>query len=114
MWAVMVGLKVWGAQLKGKYFWVHVDNEAVATVLNTGSSREPELQNALREIVLLAAKNQFVIKARYIPGVTNQIPDWLSRWHEPLAKQAFREFVKEKSMTRVKVSTSLLQYEHDW
>ena len=45
--AVMIGLKIFAKQLRGKYFWVHVDNEAVAAVLNSGSSREPELQNTL-------------------------------------------------------------------
>ena len=40
MWVVLVGLKIGAHLLTGKYFWVHVDNEAVATVLNTGSSRE--------------------------------------------------------------------------
>ena len=71
MWAVMVGLRIWATQVKGKYFWIHIDNEAVATVLNTGRSREPELQNALREIALMAAQNQFILKARFIPRVTN-------------------------------------------
>ena len=80
IWAVMVALKIWKEKLQGKYFWVQVDNEAVATVLNTGSSWEPELQNALREIALIAAHYQFMIKARFIPGVQNRIPDWLSRW----------------------------------
>ena len=75
MWAVMVGLKLWGNKLKGKYFWIHVDNEAVALVLNTGSSREPELQNSLREITLISARHQFVIKARHISGISNRLPD---------------------------------------
>ena len=66
IWAVMVGLKVWATEVQGKYFWIHVDNEAVAAILNTGSSREPELQNSLREIALITAQNQFVIKARHI------------------------------------------------
>ena len=114
MCAVMVGLKIWAAKLKGKYFWVHIDNEAVATVLNTGSSREPELQNALREIALLAANNEFVLKARYIPGITNRIPDWLSRWHEPLAKREFRKYAQNNSLKRVRVSHSMLQYCHSW
>ena len=92
MWAVMVGLKIWATQLEGKYFWIQVDNEAVASVLNTGASREPELQNALREITFLAAQHQFVIKARHIPGVQNRIPDWLSRWADCKSKQAFRLF----------------------
>ena len=54
MWAVMAGLKIWKNHLKGKYFWIHVDNEAVAAVLNSGKSRDTELQNALHEIALIA------------------------------------------------------------
>ena len=77
MLAVMVALKVWVSHLQGKYFWIHVDNEALATVINTGASREPYLQDLLREIALPAARNQFVVKARHISGVSNRIPDWL-------------------------------------
>ena len=69
--AVMVATKIWGENLKGQYFWIHVDNEAVASVLNTGASRDTLLQNALREIALIAARYQFVIKAQHISGISN-------------------------------------------
>ena len=114
MWAVLAGLKIWGSQLKGKYFWIHVDNEAVAAVLNTGASRNPELQKALRETALIAALNQFVIKACHIPGVLNRIPDWLSRWSEPKARQAFHQYARDTSLKQVKINSSILQYEHEW
>ena len=112
--AVMVALKVWGADLRGKYFWIHVDNEAVASVLNSGGSREENLQNSLREIALLAAQNQFVIKAKHIPGVSNRIPDWLSRWHEPEARKQFRTMAKDSSLKQRKVSHTLLQFNNSW
>ena len=114
MWAVMVALKIWASELRGKYFWIQVDNEAVATVLNTGSSREPELQNALQEIALIAATNQFVLKARYIPGVDNRIPDWLSRWHEMPARKQFRQYAHDKSLKHIRISNKLLNYTHEW
>ena len=114
MWAVMVGLKIWAHKLVGKYFWIHVDNEAVATVLNTSKSRELELQDALREIALLSAQHEFVIKARHIPGVENRVPDWLSRWHEPQACLEFRKHARDASLKQVKVNRSLLQYQHEW
>ena len=47
IFAVMVALKAWAGQLEGKYFWVHVDNEAVAIVLNTGASRDVVMQDVL-------------------------------------------------------------------
>ena len=88
----MVALKIWANKLKGQYFWIHVDNEAVASILNSGASRDINLLNMLREIALIAAKYQFVIKAKHIPGVSNQVPDWLSRWGDPDSRKAFREF----------------------
>ena len=67
----MVALKLWGTRFTGKYFWIHVDNEAVTTVLNSGRAKDKEMQNPLREIALLAARYQFVLKARHISGVSN-------------------------------------------
>ena len=104
IWAVMVTLKLWGPQLAGKYFWIHVDNEAVAHVLNSGKGRDQELQTAMREIALIAAKNQFVIKARHIPGTTNRIPDWLSRWDNQAARRQFREYTKDKGLKHIRIS----------
>ena len=112
--AVMVGLKIWGHKFTGQYFWIHVDNEAVAAILNSGASREDKLQNTLREIALIAAQHQFVIKARHISGVSNRIPDWLSRWHEPQACSQFREFAKDSSLKQVKVTQDLLQLSNEW
>ena len=114
MWAVMVALKIWAPQLQGKYFWIHVDNKAVATVLNSGGSRETELQNSLREIALITANHQFVIKARHIPRVQNRILDWLFRWSDPKSKQAFCEFAHDSSLKHIRINNSWLQYKHNW
>ena len=112
--AVMVALKLWNQELQGHYFWIHVDNEAVASVLNSGASRDPALQDELREIALLAAKYQFVIKARHIAGISNRVPDWLSRWHDKTARRQFNEYRRDSSLKQVKVSDRLLQLDNDW
>ena len=114
MLAVLVALKVWATHLKGKYFWIHVDNQAVAAVINSGASRDPELQDALRELALIAAQHQFVVKAKHIPGVDNRIPDWLSRWGEPESKKRFNQYTREKGWQRIKTPASLLKHNHDW
>ena len=99
LWAVFIGLQLWKEEFRGRYFWIKVDNEAVAIILNTGASRDPELQSLLREIAYLAASHQFVIKAKHILGITNRVPDWLSRWSDSSARKKFREFAREKSLT---------------
>ena len=108
MWAVMAAIKLWATQLTGRYFWIHVDNEAVANVINSGRSREPELQNALRELALIAAKHQFVTKARHIPGVQNRVPDWLSRWGSMEARKAFRQYSQDKGLVHRRISNKLI------
>ena len=111
---VMVALKIWGRKLEGTYFWIHVDNEAVASVLNTGASRDKALQDVLREIALLAAEHQFVIKARHIAGIANRVPDWLSRWHQQEARRKFREYAKDRSLQHIRVHSTLLQLNNTW
>ena len=99
---------------KLKYFWIHVDNEAVASVVNTDRGKDKHLQDSLREIALIAVENQFVIKAKHIPGVQNRIPDWLSRWHEPATRQEFRKYTRDSSLKQIRIASDMLQYQHSW
>ena len=112
--AVIVALKIWGAQLRGKYFWVHVDNEAIASIINTGASKDKTLQNALREITMLAAKHEFIIKAKHISGVSNRIPDWLSRWSEQEARRRFHKHARDRSLVRCKLIKDYLEFNNKW
>ena len=66
------------------------------------------------EIVLMAVQGQFVLKARHIVGVDNRIPDWLSRYHKPMARKQFREYTKDSSLKHIKISNRLLEYMHKW
>ena len=114
MLAVLAAIRTWTTELQGKYFWIHVDNEAVATVLNTGASRDVVLQAALRDILMIAATNNFMIKAKHIRGVDNRIPDWLSRWEEPEARKKFREYAKEKSLRRININPDIININENW
>ena len=93
--AVMVALKLWAKNLTGKHFWILVDNEAVASILNTGASRDQYLQDILREVALISATYQFVIKAKHISGASNRLPDWLSRWDQMTARKQFRTATRD-------------------
>ena len=113
LWAVLIGLKLWKHKFRGKYFWVLVDNEAVSVVLNTGASKNTQLQELLREIAYIAAENEFIIKAKHIMGVTNRIPDWLSRWKQKEARKNFRSFAREKSLRQQKINPTIFTSHND-
>ena len=110
----MLAVKAWGPQLRGKYFWIHVDNEAVAHVLNSGKGRDPFLQKALREIAFIAAQHEFVLKAKHIRGVDNRVPDWLSRWSEPDSRKKFRQYAREKSLKQIIITDKDHHIDNQW
>ena len=77
--AIIVALKLWGPCLAGRKFKVKCDNMTTVSVVNTGRAKEEFLQACAREIVFLACIYNFEIRADHIPGVTNILPDLLSR-----------------------------------
>ena len=114
MRTVLGAIRLWAEQVEGKYFWIHVDNEAVAQVLNSGKGRDSDLQNALREIAYITARHQFMLKARHIAGVDNRVPDWLSRWDNQEARRMFREHARDKGLVYKHTSNTLIQFQYKW
>ena len=115
MWDIVVCLKVWGSKLRGKRVVMNCDNEAVVAVLNHGRSRDAFLQGALHEVVFLLATYEVEIKAKFLRGVDNHLPDLLSRWAEPGGyRKRFRCKIRDESWKRVKPSVELLQFTHVW
>ena len=86
--AIIVMVKTWGEQFKGKSVLFKCDNEAVVNVVNTGRARDCTLLLLMRELVFVAAQ-KFEYRAVFLPGRKNILPDILSRWHE---SQKLRKF----------------------
>ena len=85
-----------------------------SSISEADSQENTQNSTLLREIAFLAVRNQFVIKARHIAGVTNRVPDWLSRWGSQVARRSFHEYAKDKSLKRVRIHDNILQFEHKW
>ena len=64
--------------------------------------------------MMIAATQEFMIKARHIRGVDNRVPDWLSRWHEPEARKKFRNHAREKSLKRISISQDIITAQNIW
>ena len=88
---VVPAARVWGAQWPRQHISFRCD-EAMVHILNSRTSKVPELMYLLRDLSLSAARFSFSFSAKHVPGVHNEIADALSRfrWKEfwRLAPQA--------------------------
>ena len=107
MLALIAGMKLCKANLQGKYIRVHVDNEAVAMIINTGKSRD--------KFCYITSTGQFMVKAWHISGVDNRILALLSRaWIDPRAMPEFRRITHGMGYSQVTATTLLFKFTHSW
>ena len=112
---IVVTAKVWGKSWRGQRIVVHCDNQVSVMVMNTGRCHNKFLQACLRELEFLAARHEFEIRGNHIPGITNRIPDALSRWHiGPQYENQFLELVGDLNVNEVFVYDKLFEFAHDW
>ena len=80
MFAVIICLKLWGCNFKGKKIQMFCDNQSICQVVNSDKAKDEVLQDCLREIAFLAAVHEFQIKMVHLESKENRISDCLSRW----------------------------------
>jgi hypothetical protein len=68
---------------------LNTDNEALVSVLNNQTSREPLVMILVRRLVLHCLHNRILITAKHVAGVNNGAADALSRFQ----MQRFREIL---------------------
>ena len=76
---IVLAASTWGHLWRGKTILCHLDNEAVASVINSGSCKEPHLAHVIRYLFFIEAKFYFIFTARHIPGKSNTEADALLR-----------------------------------
>ena len=81
LYPIVMAAATWGNQWSGKRILFLSDNEAVVSILRSGTSRSPEIMELVRSLHLCAAKFQFMHSAKHIPGISNPVADALSRFH---------------------------------
>ena len=113
--ALMVSLKVFRKDLKGKRIVINCDNQATVNVVNKGSSRDLFMQECLREITYICAIGEFEVRCKYLAGVDNRLPDILSRWSfGPSHAKQFYALTKNVRLTPIFVPNDYFHFLHDW
>jgi hypothetical protein len=84
-------------------------------VINSGRARDKFLLQCLRELTFIAASLEFEIRARHLPGVTNRLPDLLSRWDlRGNVQSQFASLTKGIDTFEFTVCEDLFRFSHDW
>ncbi len=112
---LVVAIKVFALHLKGTRIRAFCDNMATVEVINSGKVRDPFMQACLREFCYITACNQFEVRVVHVEGVSNRIPDLLSRWHlynEP--ELMFDRETAGRDMTEIIVGEQEFSFSHDW
>jgi len=68
----------WGQQWRGCLVQCNCDNEAVVSVINSGTAKDKHLAHILRCLYFLQAKFNFCTQGHHIPGTDNITTDALS------------------------------------
>ena len=114
MFAIIVSLRKWSEDFRGRRFGIKSDNQAVVMVINNGSAKEEGMQRMCREIAYICAKGQFEVVAYYISTDKNVVPDFLSRYHLDVKyRKQFKE-MKQGHWKEVQLSQNDLELDDQW
>lgn len=82
LFPIVVACAIWFPRFSGKRIQFWCDNESVVAIINSGHSKVPRIMDLLRFLVLISMKHNFYVRARHVPGVSNEIADALSRFQD--------------------------------
>ena len=111
---IVFAAAIWGHAWTGKSILCHCDNEAVVTIINSGTSKEPEAMALLRCLFFIAARNNLLITAAHLPGSLNQVADALSRNNLPLFSTVYPQADPHPSVIPPALIDLLVLSKPDW
>lgn len=79
LFAIVAAALTWGHNWRQKRIRFYCDNLAIVNSWEGKSSKHPRIMSLLRTLFLIAAKNNFTVSLKHLPGKANEIADALSR-----------------------------------
>ena len=80
LYPIVVSAKLWGEKRESKKFFFYCDNEATVHIINKGRSTAQPIMRLMRHLTWCDASGNFIIIAKHIPGMNNDIADALSQF----------------------------------
>ena len=103
LFPIVLSCYVWGGgEWRNRRIQFDCDNQSVA--VNSGTSKDSHIMKLVRQLFLCAARMNFTIIAKHVPGKDNNIADSLSRF----SMQVFRQLAPRAHLTPVMVPPAVL------
>ena len=104
LFPIVVACAIWHPFFTGKRLQFWCDNESVVAIINSGHSKAPRVMDLVRFLVLISMKHNFLVRARHVSGVSNEIADALSRFQ----MQRFRALAPDADQNPCTIPPSLM------
>lgn len=113
-WIALVSAWLWGEKWAGQVVYVFCDNVAVVETLDKQKPHDPKLQELLREYMYVVCTRHFTPKFRTVGTKENEVADFISRVHDPVATDAF--FISKGlcPKTRITVPDTFFKLQSNW
>ena len=106
LFPIVLACLVWGEKWRNCRIQFCSDNQSVVAIISSGTSRDSQLMQLLRELFLCAARFNFKVSAKHVAGKDNGIADSLSRFN----MQVFRRLAPQAQLTPVAIPPMLLAH----
>jgi hypothetical protein len=80
LFPIVLSLELWGHLLACHKIMFKTDNAAVAAIVNKQTCKDPRTMSLVRRLVIASMTHNILFRAKHISGVSNVIPDHLSRF----------------------------------
>ena len=80
LFPIIVACAIWHPSFVGKRLQFWCNNESVVSIINSGHSQASRIMDLVRFLVPISMKHNVLVRARHVPGVSNEIADALSRF----------------------------------
>lgn len=114
LFPVVVAVAIWGQLWADKVLLCYCDNEAVVSILETGTCKDPHVMTLLRSLFFVTAKYNILISALHIPGKHNIIADALSRNNMRVFFDAHPQALKSPQAIPATLMDLLVHRRPDW
>jgi hypothetical protein len=78
----ILAVQRWASVLSNSFVWLYSDNQCAVSIINTCTCKNEIVMQALRNMFWTCSKYNVCLKAFYVAGYLQDIPDAVSRLHE--------------------------------